>query len=212
MKLNWFDRAKERMKLAGVSQEKIADVLGCTRGAVGHYLSGRRNPTLSQLETIAGLLQLDPGWLVFGTRLDGVKDAPAEYLVESTASRGLAVRGNTTSGFTGDLIGYLSSVPETVEAFALIVSGNRWSPRLYEGEIVLISSREEAVPGDDLLVSYGDGRTDLQSLVRFQGDNVILDSLASQRKRNVTPITEIKTMHPVLAVFRATAMASVENI
>lgn len=200
------------MKLAGVSQEKIADVLGCTRGAVGHYLSGRRNPTLSQLETIAGLLQLDPGWLVFGTRGNGVKDAAAEYLVEPAASRGLAVRGNTSSGAAGDLAGYLTSVPETAEAFALIVSGNRWSPRLYEGEIVLLSLREEAIPGDDLWVSYDDGRTDLQSLIRFQGDKVILDSLTSQRKRNVTPIAEIKAMHPVLAVFRATAMASVENI
>ncbi|WP_445083930.1 helix-turn-helix domain-containing protein [Candidatus Vondammii sp. HM_W22] len=48
MRRNWFDRAKECMKLAGVSQGTIAEALGCTRGAVGHYLSGRRNPTLSQ--------------------------------------------------------------------------------------------------------------------------------------------------------------------
>lgn len=212
MKRDWFDRAKECMKLAGISQEKIADVLGCTRGAVGHYLSGRRNPTLSQLETIAGLLQLDPGWLVFGTRRSGVEDAAGEYLIDLAVPHGLAVRGSTDSGPAGDLAGYLTAVPETVEAFALVVSGSKWAPRFYQGEIVLLSSHGEAVPGDELWVSYGNGRMDLQSLIRFQGDKVILDSLASQRKRIVTPLAEIKSMYPVLAVYRATALSCVEDV
>ncbi len=159
------------------------------------------------LETIAGLLQLDPGWLAFGTRRSGVKDAAGEYLIDPSVPRGLAVRGTTASGPAGDL----TAVPETLEAFALVVSGSRWAPRFYEGEIVLLSSHGEAVPGDELWVSYGGGQTNLQSLISFQGDKAILDNLASERKRIVTPMAGIKSMHPVLAVYRATALACVEN-
>lgn len=51
--MKWYVRARLQMTKLNVTQEAVAEALGVTRGAVGHWLSGRREPTLQQLETIA---------------------------------------------------------------------------------------------------------------------------------------------------------------
>jgi len=62
----WMDRAKTRMRAQGISQENLAERLTCTRAAVGHYLSGRRKPSLKQFEIIAEALNTDLIWLLYG--------------------------------------------------------------------------------------------------------------------------------------------------
>lgn len=49
----WTDLAKAKMKDLHMTQEKLAERLGVTQGAVAHWLSGRREP---DLETIGRLL------------------------------------------------------------------------------------------------------------------------------------------------------------
>jgi SOS-response transcriptional repressor LexA len=63
----WADRIRSRMKELGLTQEELADKLGITRGAVTHYLAGRRVPPLSKFNEIAKVLKSDAAWLQFGT-------------------------------------------------------------------------------------------------------------------------------------------------
>ena len=50
----WIEIARKRMTDMGISQDDLCEVLGVkTRGAVGHYLNGRREPTLAQLRALA---------------------------------------------------------------------------------------------------------------------------------------------------------------
>ncbi|HBE9178704.1 S24 family peptidase [Serratia fonticola] len=55
MKLKWNDLAKARMKEVSITQEKLAEELGMTQGAIGHYLNGRREP---RIETIAEIMRI----------------------------------------------------------------------------------------------------------------------------------------------------------
>lgn len=55
------------MKELDMTQEEVARKLGVTRGAVTHYLSGRRVPPLRQFQKLAAILKADPAWLQFGT-------------------------------------------------------------------------------------------------------------------------------------------------
>lgn len=60
----WFARAKRRMREVGVTQEDLKKPLGVkTRGAVGHYLTGRRQPNPRQLGALAKTLQTSVDWL-----------------------------------------------------------------------------------------------------------------------------------------------------
>lgn len=55
---NWNDLVKSRMKEIHLSQEKLAEQLEVTQGAVAHWLSGRREPdlaTINKMLTIVGL-------------------------------------------------------------------------------------------------------------------------------------------------------------
>lgn len=63
----WADRIRSRMKELGLTQEELAVKLGITRGAVTHYLAGRRVPPLRQFQLLASALKADPAWLQFGT-------------------------------------------------------------------------------------------------------------------------------------------------
>lgn len=61
----WYHRARSEMKEKSITQESLTSVLGVsTRGAVGHYLSGRRDPSPKQLVNLAGVLDVSVGWLM----------------------------------------------------------------------------------------------------------------------------------------------------
>jgi len=65
MTKTWVRRAKQKMRERKVTQEDLATVLGkSTRGAVGHYFTGRSEPTLDQLSAIAKHLGVSLTWLV----------------------------------------------------------------------------------------------------------------------------------------------------
>jgi transcriptional regulator with XRE-family HTH domain len=49
----WYEKARLALKAKGIRYIDLAAVLGCTEGAVGHYLRGRREPTVETLRTIA---------------------------------------------------------------------------------------------------------------------------------------------------------------
>ncbi|WP_167450592.1 helix-turn-helix domain-containing protein [Xenorhabdus ehlersii] len=44
--------AKDHMKVEGITYDKLAEHLGVTRGAVGHWLNGRREPPLKEIAAI----------------------------------------------------------------------------------------------------------------------------------------------------------------
>jgi|GEM_PF-3450209 len=195
------------MQETGVSQETLALALGCTRGAIGHYLAGRRNPTLIQLEAIAAELQVNPCWLLFGS--EQVQEARSNYQVSDNNSCSLPVRGTTGKNSGGALPDRVELVicPDQ-QAYALVVEGGQWAPRYYEGEIILVCPTKELLPGDELWVCYHDGSKDLQALVRVERKRVILDSLTEQRKRQIRPLGDIASMHCVVGVLREGAIST----
>lgn len=56
MKLKWNELAKARMKEVGITQEKLAEMLGMTQGAIGHWLNGRREPGIKDIAEIMKIL------------------------------------------------------------------------------------------------------------------------------------------------------------
>ena len=61
----WVDKAKKEMKRKNLTQQDIAPSMGkSTRGAIGHYFTGRSKPTLNQLEGLAKYLGVSLSWLV----------------------------------------------------------------------------------------------------------------------------------------------------
>lgn len=52
MKQTWNDLAKARMKEIGMTQERLAELVGKTQGGIGHWLNGRREPSIDDITAI----------------------------------------------------------------------------------------------------------------------------------------------------------------
>ena len=62
---NWILRTKSIMREKKLTQSDLAPVMGKkSRGAVGHYFTGRSKPTFDQLESLAKYLGVSLSWLV----------------------------------------------------------------------------------------------------------------------------------------------------
>lgn len=62
----WTERAKARMAELGVTQAQLAAGVGALPARIGHYLQGRRDPSLAKFMLIARYLQVTTDWLLFG--------------------------------------------------------------------------------------------------------------------------------------------------
>lgn len=75
----WCDRVRDRMAELGITQEDLKDTFGVSsRGAIGHYLSGRREPSVHQFRALAmrlGYPSIEA--LVFGAPAAVPEAAPA---------------------------------------------------------------------------------------------------------------------------------------
>ncbi len=71
----WYERAKARMTELGVTQDDLKKPLEVeTRGAVGHYLNGRRDPSPHQLAALAKTLRVSLDELLTGKLSPGVAE------------------------------------------------------------------------------------------------------------------------------------------
>ena len=73
--MKWYEYVKTVAKHRGVTQDQIADAIGVTRGGVGHWLSGRREPPIETLKSILDFLDIDFNALFDDTEEHAVKEA-----------------------------------------------------------------------------------------------------------------------------------------
>lgn len=67
MQKGWSERTRSLMKERGITQEQLTAVLGVrSKGAVSHYLSGRRSLSVDQAASLAVYLRCSLDWLVLG--------------------------------------------------------------------------------------------------------------------------------------------------
>ncbi|WP_391581059.1 LexA family protein [Serratia liquefaciens] len=56
MNMKWYEAAKAKMKASNIGQEQLAEHLGVTKGAVSHWLNGRREPGIQIIANIMNFI------------------------------------------------------------------------------------------------------------------------------------------------------------
>lgn len=82
----WRDKVRRLMRAKGVTQEALMPILGVTtRGAVGHYLSGRRQMTPEQFYALTKRLGVRADELFEESASDPAepREAPAPYTADT---------------------------------------------------------------------------------------------------------------------------------
>ncbi len=78
MQETWRDRAKRAMK-GRISQEKMAEALGTSQPGVSHWLNGRSEANLDDINRIADAIGVSRVWLTHGI---GYEDGPGKRLLD----------------------------------------------------------------------------------------------------------------------------------
>lgn len=114
----WNEAVKARMSELHITQEQLAERIGVTQGGLGHWLNGRREPSLDTINRILGELGIPPlvvtltehsntrpvnqphreareypliSWVAAGTWADSgdqIHPRAAEFVIESTENAG----------------------------------------------------------------------------------------------------------------------------
>ena len=192
MKMIWYDIAKQRIDALGLSQEKLAEHLGVTKGAVSHWLNGRRNPSLEEIGMVFEYLGVHGAKLNSdGTFTIGELSAskPAlpqyDYPVFSHVQAGMFSQEFRT--FTErDAEGWVSTTKKASDnAFWLEVDGHSMTapagsrPSFPEGMLILVDPEEPVDPGDFCIARLGGDEFTFKKLIKDSGQ-VFLQPLNPQ--------------------------------
>lgn len=159
-------------KRLGLSQASIADDMGITQSAVGHYINGRHPLNVRAVSAFARILDVSAEEISptlarqIAHQATTLKDTIS---LEEQARRVMVVGRITpdTSG-TANGIGHTSGwlkMDDDSSSFALEVSGNGLWPRVKNGEFIVLEKKVTPEPGDDVVVVLKGGIYLLKTLV-----------------------------------------------
>ena len=81
--LFWVPKVKSIMKKRGITLDDLAEAMDVKpRGAVGHYLSGRRKMTIDRMVVLANTVGIDIKEMIEDPHQRAVREAPAGYGTE----------------------------------------------------------------------------------------------------------------------------------
>lgn len=165
MKINeWVRAARANAKL---TQQQLADALGCTKANVSAWENGRHEPSYVQMTSISALsntpLPYDknvaPGPFVGG-------EVPVISWVQAGSFE--AVVDNFQPGFAEETV--TATVQVRRHTYALRVHGDSMEPDFKEGDILIVEPEMEAVHGSYVIAKNGDNEATFKKLVQDGGD------------------------------------------
>lgn len=183
----WYLIAKPLLKKRGGGYKGLADRLHVQTATVGHYMTGRRNPTPEQLREIADYLGVSMATL-FGEVGEAKEITPKTHdggRGDQNVSGGPKIGGTvplisfTQAGDYVEVIDNLqpgqgeridTSAPVKRYTFALRVEGDSMADEFKEGTIIIVEPEMEAVPGHFVVVRTTDNLTTFKQLVQDGGD------------------------------------------
>ncbi|EBO4370702.1 phage repressor [Salmonella enterica] len=190
--MNWYDIAKQRIDQLGLNQDKVAEHLGVTKGAVSHWLNGRRSPSIQEIGAIFQYLGVtDVRFNVDGTFSVGesTEQKPVkpqfEYPFFSHVQAGMFTPEFRT--FTQrDAEGWVSTTKKASDsAFWLEVEGHSMTapagsrPSFPEGMLILVDPKDPVDPGDFCIARLCGDEFTFKKLIKDSGQ-VFLQPLNPQ--------------------------------
>lgn len=189
------------MEQIGLSQEDLAERLGCTQGAVGHWLSGRREPKLDTINQVLAEVGLPP--LAFhDAEESNVEPGPPV----SSPYREIKILGTAQMGTEGywhaldEADGVVDVPSRDPGAYALRLKGDSMAPAIRSGWIAVCEPNGRLVPGEYVMIRLVDGESMLKELLYANEVEVSVMSVNDAYGRRTIPIEQIDQIHYVGAI------------
>lgn len=189
-------RIRKTMKANRVTQNELAATLKCTRGAVGHYLSGRRRISIDQMSVIATRLGVEPAWLEYGVEVVGVSEETSVYDV---SPRNVPVVG-ALHEHSYSLVEDVEKMGFPADAFAVKVDDDSLAPRFLPGDCLIVSKGLKVEVGNEVLIIMPDGKARVQRVVKITARQLVAESLMSHQTTFKYKKSDWQALHKIVGV------------
>ena len=195
-----MNRIKQLREEHGKSQTDLAKYLGITPQAVSGYENGRRNPPTDICQRIADFFFVSTDYVL------GRSDNPGQVKPPSKTVR-IPVLGRVAAGIPFDAVEEIvdfEDIPATLarsgEYFGLRIKGDSMSPRILNGDTVIVRRQDDADSGDIVIALVNSSEGCCKRFKRFAG-GISLISINPAYEPLVYSDDEIKNL-PVQIVGR----------
>ncbi|MDT3718466.1 S24 family peptidase [Pseudomonas oryzihabitans] len=175
----WNELAKARMKELKLTQEKLAESLGVTQGAIAHWMSGRREPDLATINAILTKLALPTLQIARESRQSNIEIVPSGRRQIAYPVISMIAAGEWAEAVESHPVGfgdeYLSTDYEgSGMCFWAKVKGDsmtsNYGPSFPDGSYVLVDTGLAATPGALVVAKrVQDGEATFKRLVEDAG-------------------------------------------
>lgn len=211
---DWKERAKALIKSnPNLTQEGVAASLGVTQGGLGHWLNGRREPSIENLREIAKVLGVSFVELMEGTGkntiehnsplVEGKNPAYNVSPISISDTRMIPmvswVKAGSFSeaidlhepGFADEFVG-VTNLKCSESTIALKVDGDSMEPEFPDGVTIIVDPEREAKPGDFVVARHnGDNEATFKRFVKDGSGYSLMPLNKMYDKLAVTEETQI---------------------
>lgn len=148
-------RLNKAMFMKGIRQIDLAERTGIHRGTLSKYMKGENIPGAKHITNLAAALGVSADWLL------GKEEMSNARLTIPEVSK-IPILGKVAAGVPiyaqEDVIGSVM-VDDPEGLFALRVKGDSMSPRIMDGDLVIVKAQDSAEEGDLVIALVGDEAT-----------------------------------------------------
>lgn len=154
---DWIKAARH---LKGWNQTQLGDVVGRTKGNIGHWETGKHTPSLEQIAAISVATGLPmPALGVQSAAVSNVAPAPigtrrVPVITSIQAGMWAEIVDSYQPGDASDWL--LTDIALSDSAFALDIRGNSMEPEFKDGDRVIIDPEVTPQPGDFVAAKNGE--------------------------------------------------------
>lgn len=196
----WIKARRQELKK---TTRELGALIGTTGSAVSNIENHGVIPSLGIAYKLAAALDRPTDWVLTG-----------QY--DEQTSR-IPIIGNTQGGpdkewyeiGIGGCYEYVNFPIQSNKYYALRVIGDSMSPRVLEGEVVIVDPFVSPQTGEDVVVKFNGGETMIKTLASIRDNQVFLDSTNTSYKRIIKDKSDLLYMHAVVAVARSVMIGHV---
>lgn len=217
MKKKWTDFIDDELKRTGVSRAKIANHLGVSVGAVGHWLNQNRETNFPNVPKMLGLVGQDAVLLYSDGSLEKIDNEQIKFITKPKANL-IPVMGDVvmekdgTLTLTEEQTGFIKAESQDPDSYAFKVKGSTAEPRIKSGEFILVEPNATVDNGDDVLVIFKSGDYAIKTFDYMRDGEYRFSSVNQSESAINVPTADVKAVHLIAGTFHRSRFISKEEV
>jgi repressor LexA len=194
-------KLKFYIKRAGLTQAKFAGILDVRQSDISDWVNDNRFPRQEMLNRIVKELNL--------TISDLIEDSETKQSENMSGWKKLKVIGKVPAGVPIEAVEeYVCEIPVPADQarpnyYALQVTGDSMSPKIVNGDIVVVAPCPEPYNGQIVVTRINsDGEVTLKKFQRDGNTLLLIPENPEYQTRVLTPDSNIKILGSVIALYR----------